>query len=88
MEINKYVDFFEYSNETKEKNIEDWSNFDFVLNKVKQDGIVLEFASERLKDNEEIVKEAVKQYGLALEYASEELQNNEEIVMEAVKQYG
>ena len=87
MELNEYKEFFEDSAE-KEKNIEDWNNFDFVLSKVKINGWALEYASKKLKNNEEIVNEAIKQNGSALYYASEELQNNEEIVKEAVKQNG
>ena len=48
---------------------------------------MLEYASDRLKNNKEIVLEAVKQNGLALEYASDRLKNNEEIVVTAIKQY-
>jgi len=41
---------------------------------VKQDGLALEYASENLKADREIVLAAVQQNGLALEYAPEELQ--------------
>ena len=85
MELNEYEEFF---GDLTESNIEDWNNFDFVLSKVKQDGMALYYASNELKDNGEIVKIAVKQKGWALYYASEKLRDNEEIVKEAVKQNG
>jgi len=53
---------------------------------VKQNGLALEYASNRLKDNHGIVMEAVKQDGNFLEYASDGLKDDHDIVMEAVKQ--
>jgi len=50
--------------------------------------LALEYASEKLKDDKEIVLEAVKQDGLALEYASEKLKDDKEIVLEAIKKFG
>ena len=85
MNLNKYENFFGDSAE-KEKNIEDWNDFDFVLSKVKQKGWSLYDASKKLTNNEKIVLEAVKQDGLALEFASKRLQDNEEIVQEAINQ--
>ena len=85
MKLNKYEKFFGDSAE-KEKNIEDWDDFDFVLSKVKQNGLALKYASN-FQDNEEIVKLAVQENGYALQFASN-FQDNEEIVKEAVKQYG
>jgi hypothetical protein len=52
---------------------------------VKSNGFKLEFASERLKDNNIIVEYAVKNNGLALQFASEDLKNDKEIVLEAIK---
>ena len=40
----------------------------------------LEYASNELKNNKEIVLEAVKQNGYSLQYASNELKNDKEIV--------
>jgi predicted secreted acid phosphatase len=65
-----------------------WDNEQEVLERVKQDGNALYYASKRLQDNEKIVLEAVKQYGYALYWASKRLQDNEKIVLEAVKQDG
>ena len=83
MELNKYEKFLGIK---KNEIVEDWDDFDFVLSKVKQNGYALYYASDELKNNEEIVKEAVKQKGLALKFASKRLQDDEEIVREAIKQ--
>lgn len=46
---------------------------------VKQDGLSLMYTSERLQDNEKIVKIAVSQNGEALEYASDRLRDDVEL---------
>jgi predicted RNA-binding protein (virulence factor B family) len=58
------------------------------LKAVKQNGDSLQYASEELKNDKEVVLEAVKQYGRSLLYASEELKNDKEFVLEVVKQNG
>ena len=50
--------------------------------------ISLEYASDRLKDNEEIVKIAVQYNGYSLQYASDRLKDNEEIVKIAIQNDG
>ena len=57
-----------------------------LLAEVKQNGFALEYASQALKNDPQIVAEAVKQTGTALRYASVALQNDPQIVVEAVKQ--
>jgi len=47
---------------------------DKALKAVKDNGVLLEYASARLRDNDQIVSEAVKQDECALEYASPRLQ--------------
>ena len=42
------------------------------------------YASERLKNDKEVVLAAVKRSGAALEYASEELRDDREMVLSAV----
>ena len=62
-----------------------------ALKAVKQNGWALEFASDELKNDREVVLEAVKEKGsagFALEYASEELKNDRKVVLEAIKEYG
>ena len=60
----------------------------YVLGKVKQDGKLLDLASEKLKDDEEVAMAAVEQNPVALEFVSERLKNNPEIVMQSVKRVG
>merc|ERR1712224_46450 len=55
---------------------------------VQQDGCALQFASEEMKKNEQIVLAAVQQNGFALEFASEGMKKNEQIVLAAVQQNG
>ena len=42
-----------------------------IIEKVKQDGRDLKYASKELRSNKEVVLKAVKKWGLALEFASE-----------------
>ena len=58
------------------------------LNHENNESSELKNASERLRDNKEIVIMAVKNCGDALNYASERLRNDKEIVMIAVKNCG
>jgi hypothetical protein len=46
------------------------------LEAVKEYGFALEYASERFRDDKNIVLEAVKEYGKALQYASERLKDD------------
>ena len=48
----------------------------------------LEFASQELRSDKEVVLEAVKNCGSALEFASQNLRRDEEIVYSAVKNNG
>eukprot|EP00972_Heterocapsa_arctica_P098816 14580272-Heterocapsa_arctica.AAC.1 len=50
-----------------------------TLEDVKQDGMRLQFASEELKGDREVVLEAVKQNGSALCCACEELKGDKEV---------
>jgi hypothetical protein len=56
-----------------------WDDFAIVLNRVKGNGTLLRFASNRLKAHPEIVLAAVKQNGMALQYAPDSICDNEEI---------
>ena len=58
------------------------------LERVREAGDELEYASHQLKNNREVVMAAVGNDGLALEYASEELKNNIEVVMAAIGNNG
>ena len=57
-----------------------------VLEAVKKYGWLINYASDRLKDDKEVVLEAVKKDGYYLRYASDRLKNNKEVVFEAVKE--
>lgn len=61
-----------------------YDNFRKVLAAVKQDGLYLQYASERLKKNKEIVLAAVRENGNALQYASYSMTDDEVVVYEAI----
>jgi len=62
---------------------------EFVLVAVKENGSTLQYASDVLKADREIVLEAIRNSrGDALEWASNELKGDREIVLEAVSKYG
>ena len=56
------------------------NNREYVLNTVKENGKLLEFASDTLKNDREIVYEAVKNNPEALEFASDTLKGDRQIV--------
>lgn len=56
-----------------------------VLKAVRHYRWALEYASEALKADREVVMEAVQQNGDALKYASNELRVDREVVMESVR---
>lgn len=57
-------------------------------NEILNDPYNLRFASEELRDDEELVKKIVKDCGLAIEFASDRLLNNFDVAMLAVKNNG
>ena len=59
-----------------------------VLEGVRKNGDLLEYASLRLRDSLTVVLEAVKNRGYALKFASLRLKDNEEVVFQAVQNYG
>ena len=59
---------------------ENSTNREYVLEQVKINGKLLEFADVSLQDDEEIVTEAVNNNPEALEFASNRLKGNREIV--------
>ena len=54
-------------------------NREYVLECVKKDGKLLDFASDGLKDDKEIAKTAIEQNPVALEFVSQRLKNDREI---------
>lgn len=80
--LQKYAERFEkYAGGFK-------SDPDVVLAAIKLNPMVLQYASEDLKNNKKIVLEAVKRNPLAIQFASNELKNDKEIVSTAVKKNG
>ena len=59
-----------------------------TIEKVKQNGMALEYACEELKNDKEVVLESVKRRGYTVRYAGEELRNDKEVVIAAVKMFG
>ena len=53
---------------------------------VAQNGCALEYASDELKNDKEVVMIAVAQNGWALEYASDEMKSDKEVATAAVMQ--
>ena len=47
----------------------------------------MDYASARMRGDEDVVMAAVTQAGYALKYASEDMRNNKKVVMAAVAQY-
>jgi len=58
-------------------------NYDFCLNLVKHDGLLLKYLNFNYKNNYNIVLTAVKNNGLAIRYASNKLKNNFNIAFNA-----
>jgi hypothetical protein len=59
-----------------------------VMNFVKKNGKALEFASDELQNNSDIVNEAISKGNLELQNASDKLKNNCTVVTAAVKKNG
>ena len=72
----------------KLQQIDPYTDFLFVLEAVKKKGTKLWYASDELKNNEEIVMAAVKNDGIALFSASDNMKNNKKIVLQAVQKKG
>lgn len=54
-----------------------------ALTLVSLNGVNLQFCSEELRDDYDVVLDAVSNYGLSLRIVSERLKNNEDIVFNA-----
>ena len=59
-----------------------------VLAAVTEYGGALQYASEELQNDKEVVMAAVTQSGHSLQYSSEELKNDKEVVLAAVTRNG
>ena len=66
----------------EEFDFEQANNREYVLNIVKKDGKLLDFASKELQDDKEIAMAAVEQNPIALEFVSTRLKGyNQEQIM-------
>ena len=64
------------------------NNREYVLENVKKEGALLEFASDALKDDKEIALEAVHNNPEALEFVSDRLKGDREVVYDSVSKVG
>ncbi|HCP8973791.1 DUF4116 domain-containing protein [Escherichia coli] len=64
---------------------EELRNSDIMRNAIKNDSALLEFASERLRDEESLIQEAIQKDSDALMYASERLKDKESIIQAAIQ---
>jgi hypothetical protein len=69
------------------KNI-DWNCKSTVLQLVESSGYLLEHASERLKNDRDIVYAAIKNHAPSLMHASDYLRDDRQLVVNAVRQHG
>lgn len=53
---------------------------------VQKNGLLLEFASSEIRDNDEVVMSAVIDSGTAIQYASQKLRSNKKIIIAAVNE--
>ena len=63
-------------------------NREYVIENVKQEGALLEFASEELRDDKDVILEAIHNNPEALEFASDRLKADREVVYESVSKVG
>lgn len=68
----------------KEEILQRANDRNFIMQAVRQEPWVYEFASDELHDDEELAFEAVSRDGVLLEFVSNRLRNNKKIVLEAV----
>ena len=60
-------------------------NREYAIENVKQEGTLLEFASDELRDDKEVVLEAIHNNPEALEFASDRLKGDREVVYDSVR---
>ena len=69
-------------------NIVELNDIPVIINAIKKYGFELEYASEKFRDNKEVVLAAVLTNGHSLRFASENLRDNKEVVLAAVLTHG
>ena len=78
----------------RKKKIKDGMSSDYYVNmkgkkvlpKVQQYKNALEYASDELKNDKQVILTVVQQNGWSLKYASDELKNDKEVVLKAVQE--
>ena len=63
---------------------EKYNDRDYVLKSVSEQGALLDFADDSLKDDKEIVLAAIENNPEALEFASDRLKEDREVVFNSV----
>ena len=87
-DIGDYPHLWFFENEENLPEIAYWADAKIVHRAVRQHGLPLQYASESLRSNREVVLSAVRKYGLALRHASKALRSDLEVVLTAVKYDG
>jgi len=64
--------------------IDKYSTKEEVLYAVKNNGLALQYASKKLRNDREVVLHAVTENGYALKYASDQRKDDKEIVVTAI----
>jgi hypothetical protein len=74
---------------SSEKYLRKWikdnsDNIDFFLEVLPKNGEYLQFASDRLRNNEVLVMKAVEQNGFSLKYASQSIRSNKQFMLKVI----
>ena len=64
------------------------NNREYVIENVKKEGALVEFACEELRDDKEIILEAIHNNPEALELASDRLKGDRQVVYDSVSKAG
>ena len=60
----------------------------FAMEAVKRNGLVLEYATDEIKNDEKIVLEAVKQFAYAIRFSGSSLRENKDFLLKVVRENG
>ena len=64
------------------------NNKDVLILMVEEDGMMLKYGSNALKDDKEVVQKAVKQNPEAIKFASDKLKNDRDLAKQAIQVKG
>lgn len=66
-----------------------WNDDELIIEAIKWDGMSLKYASDKLKNNREIIKMAINSLAPSFKFASEHIRYNDmELIILAIKKYG